>query len=236
MNAALIQELRHGLMADFSEIDFPSKVYGFKDDTLVIKEAGTAFGYVWNGMAHVTADGRAYTLPKGSFFSLPASFEFEIVGGIGFIAYRLGYLGLTLTGRHTEVMGRLKYIDGCSDTLLIAPPLKGDPCFNFLHFPKGIKQTQHTHPSIRAGLIHSGAGWCNTATGREELTPGSMFILYPDAIHGFETDESGMSLTVFHPDSDFGPTHEEHPMLNRTIVDGVSAKEIDSIRTQTITA
>jgi quercetin dioxygenase-like cupin family protein len=234
MTAALIQDLRHGLMADFSEIDFPSMVYGFKDGELVIDRQGTAFGYVWNGEARVVADGREHMLPKGSFFSLPSAFEFRLVGGIGFIAYRLGYLGLTLTGRHTEVAGRLKYIDGCSDTLLIAPPLKGDPCFNFLHFPRGINQTKHTHPSIRAGLIHSGAGWCNTASGREELSVGKMFILYPDAIHGFETDESSMSLTVFHPDSDFGPTHEEHPMLNRTIVDGVSAKDIPIIRTQTI--
>ena len=43
-----------------------------------------------------------------------------------------------------------------------------------------------------------------------------------------------MDLTVFHPDTDYGPTHENHPMLNRTIVEGVSAREIDKIRTKEI--
>ena len=138
-----------------------------------------------------------------------------------------------MVGGPVEDRGRLKYIDGCSDSLLISPPLKGDPCFNLLHFPAGIDQTRHTHPTIRAGLIHKGSGVCHTQSSTEPLTPGKMFILYPDAIHAFSTLETeGMSLTVFHPDTDFGPTHEEHPMLNRTIVDGISARHIDAIRTK----
>lgn len=234
MTAALIKDLAHGVMEDFSDGEFPSVVYGFKDGEISLDKAGTIFGYCWNGAARVNADGRTYYLGKGMYFSIPFSYSLELVGGIGFFVHRLGYRGLALTGVHDELKGRLKYIDGCSDTLLIAPPLKGDPCFNFLHFPPGIDQTKHTHPSIRAGLIHRGSGWCNTATGKEQLSVGKMFILYPDAIHGFETDDSDMSLTVFHPDSDFGPTHEEHPMLNRTIVDGVSAKHLTAIQTKEI--
>src|SRR5262249_24436403 len=113
------------------------------------------------------------------------------------------------------------YIDGCSDTLLVAPPLKGDPCFNLLHFPPKIMQTKHTHPSVRAGYIHEGRGRCWTANGCEPLLPGSMFLLFPDAIHAFETEESEMRLTFSHPDPDLGRTQEEHPMLNRTIVNGL---------------
>ena len=47
----------------------------------------------------------------------------------------------------------LPYIDGCSDTVLIHPQIYGEPCLNHLHFPSRIKQTQHTHPSGRAGIL-----------------------------------------------------------------------------------
>ena len=41
-----------------------------------------------------------------------------------------------------------------------------------------------------------------------------------------------MDVVAYHPDSDTGPTHDDHPMLNRTIVEGVSARDIDKIRTK----
>ena len=41
-----------------------------------------------------------------------------------------------------------------------------------------------------------------------------------------------MNVVAFHPDSDFGATDINHPMINRTIVDGISANSIDSIRTK----
>lgn len=238
MTAALIRDLEHGLMSDFSDIPYPSKVFGFFPDReeLCIEEPGTVFGFCWTGEVSFTVDGRAKSVSEGEYFSFP--FEDRLIiegGGCGFGVLRLGYFGLFHVGGPVETRGRLKYIDGCSDSLLIAPPLRGDPCFNLLHFPAGIDQTKHTHPSIRAGLIHHGCGVCHTATGTEDLLPGKMFILYPDAIHAFSTvGTNGMTLTVFHPDSDFGPTHDEHPMLNRTIVDGVSAKHIDAIRTKEI--
>jgi quercetin dioxygenase-like cupin family protein len=232
--AALIRDLQPGLMADFSDTDYPTKVYGFgPDEPLLVFEEGTAFGYVWKGEATINVDGRTYTVLPGCYFSL-AGTSFAVSGATGFIAFRIGYRGLNSVGGPTDNVGRLRYIDGCSDTLLIAPPLRGDPCFNLLHFPAGIDQTRHTHPTIRAGLIHDGRGFCHTALGTEDLLPGKMFILFPDAIHAFATTDSDMTLTVFHPDTDFGPTHEEHPMLNRTIVDGVSAKNIDAIRTTEI--
>ena len=36
------------------------------------------------------------------------------------------------------------------DTLLLAPPKLTDPCLNLLHFPPGITQTAHSHPSLRS--------------------------------------------------------------------------------------
>jgi len=41
-----------------------------------------------------------------------------------------------------------------------------------------------------------------------------------------------MDVIAFHPDSDFGATDIDHPMINRTIVDGVSANQIEEIRTK----
>jgi quercetin dioxygenase-like cupin family protein len=239
MTAALIRDLQHGMMSDFSDTEFPSIVYGFDGaQPLALQRPGTLFGFVWSGELTLRSESQTHTVRAMHYFSIPFHERLEVDSGSGrgFGVLRLDYYGLSTFGGPVEDRGRLKYIDGCSDTLLLAPPLKGDPCFNLLHFPAGINQTKHTHPSIRAGLIHGGEGICITATGSEPLTPGKMFILYPDAIHAFSTEGTqGMNLTVFHPDSDFGPTHEEHPMLNRTIVDGVSAKHIDHIRTKELT-
>ncbi|MCJ9750397.1 AraC family ligand binding domain-containing protein [Neorhizobium sp. BETTINA12A] len=238
MSTALIRDLSHGLMSDFSDTEFPSQVYGFRagEPDLLLRGPGTLFGFVWTGEKEIVSDGRTYRVGAMQHFSIPVESQLSLTGsGTGYGVLRIGYIGLASVGGPVEERGRLKYIDGCSDTLLISPPLRGDPCFNFLHFPTGIDQTKHTHPSIRAGLIHKGSGVCHTAEGTETLSPGKMFILYPDAIHAFSTDGTqGMSLTVFHPDSDFGPTHDEHPMLNRTIVNGVSARHLDGIRTTEI--
>jgi quercetin dioxygenase-like cupin family protein len=222
-------------MSDFSGYDFPCIVYGIDNGSPIeLTMAGTLFGFVWEGALKIQAEDAEHEISQLRYFSIPYRTRAVLRGNArGFAVLRLGYFGLTAVGGPVEDKGRLKYIDGCSDTLLISPTLKGDPCFNLLHFPAGINQTKHTHPTIRAGLIHTGRGVCLTEIGAEELKPGKMFILYPEAIHAFSTEGSkGMNLTVFHPDSDFGPTHEEHPMLNRTIVDGVSARHLAEIRTQ----
>lgn len=237
MQAALIRDLSHGVMSDFSQLDYPSIVYGFSGGApITLSQPGTFFGFVWTGLLILAVDGVKREIEAGHYFSIPFQKSLILAGEAkGYGVLRIGYHGLASVGGPVESRGRLKYIDGCSDTLLISPPLRGDPCFNLLHFPPGINQTKHTHPTIRAGLIHGGEGKCLTETGEEPLLPGKMFILYPDAIHAFSTEgTAGMNLTVYHPDTDVGPTHEEHPMLNRTIVDGVSAKHIDKIRTKTI--
>ena len=117
-------------------------------------------------------------------------------------------------------MGRLRYIDGCSDTLLACPPLLGDPCLNHLHFPKGTLQTQHTHPSVRLGVVARGEGACETPDGTTPLVSGLIFAIPAGGEHGFLTADSSMDVVAYHPDSDWGPTDEDHPMLNRTWVDG----------------
>jgi hypothetical protein len=60
-----------------------------------------------------------------------------------------------------------------------------------------------------------------------------IFCIHANGVHKFQTPY-GQDLRVlaFHPDSDFGPTHQFHPMLNRTMVDGVSASLIPTIQTK----
>jgi hypothetical protein len=119
-------------------------------------------------------------------------------------------------------VGRLSYIDGCRDTLLVAPVVRGDPCLNLLSLPGGLVQTDHQHPSERVGLVVAGGGVCVSGPGRrDELAHGSLFVLPPGLVHRFESDpDAGLLLMAWHPDSDSGPTDDDHPMLNRTLRPG----------------
>ncbi|NOQ71178.1 MAG: cupin domain-containing protein [Crocinitomix sp.] len=165
-------------------------------------------------------------------FCIPGS-NASLIGGEGIIIEKTNYHGLFSMGGPIEKKGRLKYIDGCTDSLLIPPVKKGDPCLNALFFPKGIDQTSHTHPSDRIGLVYSGSGKCITTDETIDLVPGDLFIIHQEGIHSFRTNsDEELIVVAFHPDSDFGPEDEDHPMINRTIVDGKSAKSIKAIQTQ----
>lgn len=164
------------------------------------------------------------------FFCVPDSFIIE--GGEGLIITRIGYKGMFSIGGKIEETGRLRYIDGCRDSLLIPPILKGDPCLNALYFPNNISQTPHTHPSVRVGIVAKGSGECVTTDEVFPLEAGQVFIIPPETLHSFNTYDDEMVVIAYHPDSDFGATHEEHPMINRTMVAGVSAAKLDNIRTK----
>ncbi len=153
------------------------------------------------------------------YFASPAKTRLE-GSGTGAIISMAGTRGLFQIGGPIEETGRLRYIDGCSDTLLIAPAMLGDPCLNLLHIPPGTRQTEHTHPSLRVGMVVDGAGVCRTPDGETVLAPGLIFSIRAGGRHAFHTAESALRIVTWHPDSDFGPTHDRHPMLNRTLVDG----------------
>lgn len=180
-------------------------------------------------------------LPPFSYWCSPRFLT--VSGGAGVVICRTGYVGLLAVGGPLEPCGRLRYIDGCNDTMLIGPPLRGEPCLNHLHFPTGIRQTMHTHPSLRCGSVARGEGRAQIRTAamgpddpNEEmaLRPGDCWLLPTDGQHCFHTDEHTMDVIAWHPDSDVGPTHHDHAMLNRTLVEGRSAKNLDDIRTTAI--
>ncbi|CAM2064871.1 AraC family ligand binding domain-containing protein [Sulfidibacter corallicola] len=184
---------------------------------------GTHFGFVLNGqdLCLECADGRRYPLYDNTYFCVPGAARITGTGRVEVLT-SFDYRGALTIGGPVEPWGRLAYIDGCTDTILVPPTRLGDPCFNALYFPERTQQTQHVHPSMRAGIVMGGGGICKTPTGDHVLRPGKIFFLPPETWHAFWTDSaapgvpSALTVIAFHPDSDFGPTDEDHPMLNRT--------------------
>jgi quercetin dioxygenase-like cupin family protein len=224
-------QLAHGRLAGTNGDAFPSQLSGWRDQTLEMPADATHFGYVHEGPATLQTTSGTFTLRQGMYFAAPGACR---IGGRGqgIVMSREGYRGMFALGGPVEPRGRLRYIDGCTDSLLIAPQMSGDPCLNALYFPARVSQTEHTHPSARIGLVVSGTGECRTPESAFKLFPGLAFIIRAGGRHSFQTAEEEMVVVAYHPDSDFGPTHESHPMINRTIVRGVPASQLEIIRTR----
>lgn len=219
-----------------------SIVYGFNSESpdasgnqIVIPQRGGCFGCIVQGSAEITGLlnlENPTVLTAGSYFSSVNGLDVKLGQNTNMLVIQsVGYLGRALAGGPIEKKGRLKYIDGCSDALLIAPPIIGDPCFNHLHFPPGMDQTSHTHPSLRAGIVARGQGKCESIDLKWDLQLGGIFVIPRDGLHRFSTAASldSLDVMVYHPDSDHGPSHENHPMINRTWVEG---KKIDNNTSQ----
>jgi quercetin dioxygenase-like cupin family protein len=185
----------------------------------------THFGYVQEGTCDLEGNAGRFPLRQGMYFSLPGSGTLGGAGS-GVVISEHGGRGLFQLGGPVEKQGRLHYIDGCSDTLLLSPVVRGDACLNLLVIPPHTHQTAHTHPSFRAGIIATGTGLCRLSSQDVPLEAGDLFVIEPDTLHSFHTEASSLTVIAFHPDSDFGPHRDDHPMVNRTIVDGVAASRL----------
>lgn len=255
-----------GLVFDDSKHEkYPIRYYNvINGQGAEIKNDCSYYGYVYDGALEIDN----HKIPKtslidGMYFSMEAPFTLKSYHSSRLILIEVlhtkgmypetNFRAMTTIGGTVEDEGRLKYIDGCTDSLLIPPVKMGDPCFNHLSFPKNIDQTQHTHPSHRIGIVANGNGRCITPFGILPLVKGMIFVIkewdkktynkgldgkdYPNGQHSFETTDEGMNVIAFHPDSDFGATDINHPMINRTLVKNekgelVSAGTIESIRTK----
>lgn len=189
------------------------------------------YGYSF-GSNKIKIGNNIHFLEKGQYFSLFTGDnvpEFDVNAKL-FLVVRLGYKCQNTIG-WVEKQGRLSYIDGCTDSLLIYPPRMGDPSLNLLHFPAGIEQTKHLHPSIRIGCVIDGEGWAdywnNGGFTTTKLTTGSNFCLEENEQHRFRTEQidhtqekwhQSMTVIAWHPDGDWGPTDHNHTMLNRTYI------------------
>ena len=215
--------LETGLLLDLSDDVFPTHVYGFHDDTLELPANATHYGMVTEGGGILHDRSDRFRLREGMFFVMPGACRLAAPGGRGLVISRLGYHGLRQVGGPIEAEGRLRYIDGCTDTLLVCPPRLGEPCLNHLHIPPHTAQTQHTHPSERIGVILRGRGECRVPSqdGADivyPLSPGMGWRIPTGAKHSFFTTDESLDVIAWHPDSDFGPTDGNHPMINRTIL------------------
>jgi quercetin dioxygenase-like cupin family protein len=215
-----------------------SIIYGFENVSpdnverkqAIIADDGACFGFVASGRIYLQDRQVNWELKAGQWFSMPSGFLLNLTANSRVLVSQcLDYQGIYAMGGPIEAQGRLRYIDGCSDTLLCAPLLLGDPCLNHLHFPAGIKQTAHTHPSLRAGIIAKGQGVCTANQQEIALAVGDLFCIPKDTEHRFITETSTMDVIAYHPDSDWGPTHNDHPMVNRTWVEG---HKIDNLAPQ----
>lgn len=203
--------IRSGLLLDLGDI----QVWGWMEKPLVLPPGATAFGMVTTGQTQLRdAETRVFDLNAGMFFVLPDGGVAR--GGSGLVIAWAGYQGLRQIGGPLEATGRLRYIDGCSDTLLVCPPRLGDPCLNHLHIPPRTDQTPHTHPSMRIGVILRGTGECRTPDGSYPLEPGMGWYIPTGCLHSFFTQDEALDVIAWHPDSDFGPRDDDHPMINRT--------------------
>lgn len=211
---------------DFPDPNYPTTAQWKHDGPLRLDdEMSTSYFYIAHGTVRITTGEISFDAPEGWFGSLVG--KATLTGeGRALVSTRKNYTGINQIGGPIEHKGRLRYINGCSSTLLL-PALKlGDPCFNFLHVPRHVDQTAHTHPTLRVGYVVSGNGTVTLEDGTLRLCAGLVFFLLPNVVHSFHTQDDELRIVIYHPDSDFGPSDEVHPMLNRTIIDGVSATEL----------
>jgi quercetin dioxygenase-like cupin family protein len=203
---------------DMRNTMYPSQADLVQDQVFIQPPWSTCYGIVAS---------KRSTLPNGKqaqpgeyFCVTNRSNEPQRINVLGSTAIftRLGFLGQDLVGGPIESTGRLTYIDGCSDTLLVYPPRAGDPSLSLLHFPAGIDQSFHSHPSIRFGLVIAGSGLSSLPTAENTLDAGTVFCLEEHEIHRFRTLNTSMTIVTYHPDGDWGPTDHNHTMLNRTYV------------------
>ena len=221
----LILEPEHNSEIDALKTMYPTRAIWIKEKTVIGETSSTCFGFVVDGQTEIQTDNQQWNLKKGNYFAFHGTLGITPDDNSNiWIVERKGYRCMPLVGT-IEERGRLSYIDGCSDSVLVSMPRMGDPVLNHLHFPSGIYQTQHTHPSIRMGIVIDGDGEAfqeksNYAKGWEKpLKKGCMFMLEEQELHSFKTLDSTMDIVAFHPDSDTGPTDENHSMINRTYIE-----------------
>lgn len=215
----LFRNLQTGILFEASEDMYPSKMHsttagaGFQ----CTERTSHSFGYVTQGPLELTSSSFKGSLNEGHFFSVPGAFKIQ-GSGSAVIFERIGYRGLSYISWGLEQRGRLAYIDDCSVTQVFPPVRSGDPTLQALFFPPSIRQTMHTHPTLRFGLVIGGHGECVFPSGTVPLEKGMAFHLPPLTPHCFHSSAQGLSVIAFHPDSEEGPKDHSHPMLSRTYI------------------
>lgn len=185
-----------------------------------------AFDYT-RGTYYVILQNASYYSDNIKFEDVNAAFavnnHFTVRCGQG-TAVVIEYMGIRLLESRYFVqdrlgMGNLSYMDGGTNTTAVNPGRLGDPVINYVHFPAGMQQTLHTHPSHRVGMVLQGRGRVELDDGNFELHPGDVFFMQRNVLHNFTCPyNEDVVLFVFAPDSGTGPTDEVNPLKIRTYV------------------
>jgi hypothetical protein len=214
---------------DLSHDIYPGKITNVQTDKdgqiKQLSVSSTFYGYVFKGNIQAVN----LTASTGQYFCFTAtpesnSLDITVFKETNFFMIeRIGFKGQNQVGGPLEETGRLVYIDGCSDSLIIYPPRLGDPSLNYLFFPEKIEQTFHIHPSYRLGVVIDGEGQSDyfensTEEKHLQLKKGVVFYLPKMQKHRFKTFDKTLKIVAFHPDGDWGPTDHNHTMLNRTYI------------------
>jgi quercetin dioxygenase-like cupin family protein len=180
-----------------------------------------------DGTYYIMLENASYYADNVKFENVCAAFvvnnHFTIKCGSGTAAV-IWYRGLHLLESRYYVqnvldMGNLSYMDGGTNTTAVNPGRLGDPVINYVHFPAGMKQTLHTHPSHRVGLVLKGRGLVELDDSEFSLQQGSLFFMQRNVLHNFMCPyNEDVVLFVFAPDSGTGPTDEVNPLKIRTYV------------------
>jgi AraC-like ligand binding domain len=228
--------LKRDIIEDLSQDRFPATLQTWQHSSLQLPATGTHFGFVYQGYPGLSRQigGEPYRLHPGMYFCLPGAGTIGGKDSSGIVFTCLNFDGMFSLGGPIEPRGRLAYINGGTSSLLIPPLILGDPCLNAMYFPANADQTLHTHPSYRLGIVVAGRGSFETPETAIDVEAGTVFLIPADSLHKFRTLESPLTIVVLHPDSEIGFTHQNNPMLNRTIVEGVSAAELPQIQTKFI--
>jgi len=190
------------------------------------KNESRAFDSI-TGTYYILLQNASYYSDSCKFENVNAAFcvnnHFTIKCGLG-NAVVIEYKGLHLLESRYYVqeelgMGNLSYIDGGTNTTAVNPGRLGDPVINYVHFPAGMQQTLHTHPSHRVGLILKGSGLVELDHEDFHLERGDVFFMQRNVLHNFTCPfNEDVVLFVFAPDSGTGPTDEINPLKVRTYV------------------
>jgi quercetin dioxygenase-like cupin family protein len=196
--------------------------------TITKLEAGESRAFdATDGTYYIMLENSSYYADNVKFENVNAAFvvsnHFTIKCGAGTAAV-IWYRGLHLLESRYYVqdildMGNLSYMDGGTNTTAVNPGRLGDPVINYVHFPAGMKQTLHTHPSHRVGMVLKGRGLIELDDREFPLQQGDVFFMQRNVLHNFTCPyDQDVVLFVFAPDSGTGPTDEVNPLKIRTYV------------------